>query len=263
MLWHIMKREIYDHFTSLRFAFTIGLITLLMVLNALIFVGSDYEQRLSEYSQNQAWVADQVRASCEHLNELATRGPVGFYKRPSALAFCANDQEDELPMRIRAQGGRGTYSWGGKMSYLFKTLWTLNYVRDVYQRNSMIRTFTALDWSFIIGVVMSFVAILFTFDAISGERERGTLRLTLSNPVPRGALMLGKFLGSFITIAVPLVMGMLLNLLIVNVSGVVSLGSGEWARIGLMAAVSSDWAWWFQAVWHAHPPVFLFCCSSG
>lgn len=238
MLWHIMKREIYDHFTSLRFAFTIGLITLLMVLNALIFVGSDYEQRLSEYSQNQAWVADQVRASCEHLNELATRGPVGFYKRPSALAFCANDQEDELPMRIRAQGGRGTYSWGGKMSYLFKTLWTLNYVRYVYQRNSMIRTFTALDWSFIIGVVMSFVAILFTFDAISGERERGTLRLTLSNPVPRGALMLGKFLGSFITIAVPLVMGMLLNLLIVNVSGVVSLGSGEWARIGLMAAVS-------------------------
>ena len=89
MIWHITKREIYDHFTSLRFALTVGLITLLMVLNALIFIGGDYKQRLSEYSQNVAWVADKVKASCQHLNELAEQGPVGLYKRPSSLAFCS------------------------------------------------------------------------------------------------------------------------------------------------------------------------------
>jgi ABC-type transport system involved in multi-copper enzyme maturation permease subunit len=241
MLWHIAKREIYDHFTSLRFALTVGLIALLMVLNGLIFVGSDYEKRLSDYSQNMAWVADTVKASCEHLNELATQGPIGFYKRPSPLAFCANDQDDSLPIRIQAQGGIGTMMWQTgevERSYSYKGPWRLEYVQDVHQKNSMIRAFTSLDWSFIIGVAMSFVAILFTFDAISGERERGTLKLSLSNSVPRGILLWGKFFGAFVGVAAPLLMGMILSLLIATLSGAVSLDADNWARIGLMVAVS-------------------------
>jgi len=238
MLWHIAKREIYDHFTSLRFALTVGLITLLMTLNALIFVSSDYRQRLSEYSQNIAWVADKVKASCQHLNELATQGPVGFYKRPSPLAFCANDQEDALPIRIQAETfGTISRRWA-EHSYSYRFPWYLRYRQDNYQKSSMLQSFTALDWSFIIGVVMSFVAILFTFDAISGEREQGTLALMLSNAVPRGVILLSKFLGAFIAIVIPMFIGMLLSLLIVMFSGVVSLSGNDWARIGLMAALS-------------------------
>jgi len=236
MLWHIIKREIYDHFTSLRFALTVGLITLLMALNALIFVSSDYKQRLSEYSQNIAWVSDKVKASCQQLNELATQGPVGFYKRPSSLAFCANDQEDALPMRIQAQGGLGSNSWG--RSYRYSHPWKLEYGRETYQKNSMLQTFTALDWSFIIGVVMSFIALLFTFDAISGEREYGTLALMFSNSVPHGVILLSKFLGAFITIAIPMLIGLLLSLLIVTLSSVVTLSGNDWTRIGLMVILS-------------------------
>jgi len=241
MLWHIIKREIYDHLTSLRFALTVGLITLLMVLNGLIFVGSDYEQRLSDYSQNIAWIADTVKASCEHLNELAMQGPVGFYKNPSPLAFCANDQDDSLPIRIQAQGGMGTMQMGGaeaERTYRYKLPWRLQYIQDIYQKNSMLRSSTSLDWSFIIGVVMSFVAILFTFDTISGEQERGTLKLTLSNSVPRGVLLWGKFLGALITVLAPLLIGIILSLIIVTLSGMVALNTNDWTRIGLMVAVS-------------------------
>jgi ABC-type transport system involved in multi-copper enzyme maturation permease subunit len=102
----------------------------------------------------------------------------------------------------------------------------------------MLKSFNALDWSFIIGVAMSFVAILFTFDAISGERERGTLKLTLSNSVPRGILLCGKFLGAFFSVVVPLLMGIILSLLIVTLSGSVLLDADSWTRIGLMMAVS-------------------------
>ena len=41
--------------------------------------------------------------------------------------------------------------------------------------------------------MLSFLALVFTFDAISGEVERGTLRLTLSNSVARGTVLAGKF----------------------------------------------------------------------
>lgn len=240
MLWHITKREIYDHLTSLRFALTIGIIILLMVLNGLIFVGSDYKQRLFEYSQKINYVSDKVKASCEHLNELAEQGPVGFYKRPSPLAFCASDQEDSLPIRIGAQsiGTWMTTSEDEKYSYQFEIPWKLGYSQDTYQRNSMLSSFTALDWSFIIGVVMSFVAILFTFDSISGERERGTLKLAMSNSVPCDVILLGKFLGAFLTIAFPLLMGMALCLLIVTLSGSTILSSNDWERIGLMIIIS-------------------------
>jgi ABC-type transport system involved in multi-copper enzyme maturation permease subunit len=241
MIWHITKREIHDHLTSLRFALTLGLVTLLMILNGIIFVGSDYSQRLSEYSQNLNWAANSVRESCKQLNELAKRGPAAFFKRPSPLAFCANDQEDSLPMRINTQGGLRTWMEGGfkpEETYRYDFPWKLDYVQDAYQNNSMISTFTALDWSFIIGVVMSFVAILFSFDAISGERERGTLKLMLSNSVSRGTVILGKLLGIFITLAVPMLIGMILSLIIVNISGSVPLTGSDWLRIGLMAVIS-------------------------
>ncbi len=241
MLWHITKREIYDHFTSLRFALTVGLITLLMAGNALIFVSSDYKKRLSEYSQNIAWVDDKVKENCQRLNTLAEQGPVSFYKRPSPLAFCANDQEDALPMRIHAKSYVSSQirsSHYPEYTYRYRYPWWLRYVRDTYQKNTMLQTATALDWSFIIGVVMSFVAILFTFDAISGEREGGTLALTLSNAVPRGVILLSKLIGAFIAIALPMLIGMLLSLLIVMFSGVVFLSGNDWVRIGLMAVLS-------------------------
>ena len=238
MLWHIIKRELYDHLISLRFALTVGLTTLLMAMNALFFVGSDYRQRLEDYSKNVASVADTVRKNAEHLNDLADKGPVALYKRPSPLSFCANDQDDTLPIRIhaglRGSGGRGD----GQYFYSFNSPWILQYVQDTYQKNSMLQTFTALDWAFIIGVVISFVAFLFTFDAISGERERGTLALALSNPVRRGTLLLGKFAAAFLAIAVPVLIGLLLSTLIVAVSGVASFGGEEWACIGAMGGLS-------------------------
>ncbi len=45
--------------------------------------------------------------------------------------------------------------------------------------------FSQLDFVFFINIVGSLLAFAFTFDAISGERQRGTLRLIMVNPVPR------------------------------------------------------------------------------
>lgn len=239
MLWHIIKRELYDHLISLRFALTIGLTILLMVLNAIFFVSSDYQQRLDEYYKNITLVIDAVRANSKHLNDLAANGPIGLYKRPSPLSFCANDQDDTLPMRIHA-GYRGAQDTGDEKerSYSWNYPWQLQYVQDIYQKNSMLQRLVSLDWAFIIGVVMSFVAFLFTFDAISGEREHGMLALTLSNPVPRGILLLGKFLAAFITIAVPMLIGMMLSILIVMLSGIVSFSADDLARLCLMGIIS-------------------------
>ena len=60
--------------------------------------------------------------------------------------------------------------------------------------------FRFLDLDFIFQIVLSLFAILFAFDAINGEKERGTLRLAFANAVPRDKYVLGKLTGSFLAL---------------------------------------------------------------
>ena len=90
---------------------------------------------------------------------------------------------------------------------------------------------------------MSFFAILFTFDAIAGERSRGTLSLIMSNTVSRGQVLLGKYLGVFVTVFLPLVMGVLVNLLVVLLIGSIPFDGSDWlcilGMVGLFALLIS------------------------
>ena len=85
----------------------------------------------------------------------------------------------------------------------------------------------------------SITALLFTYDAISGERETGTLSLLLANSVSRATVLLAKFTGAFLTLMIPLLIGILLNLMIVNASELVSLDESEWTRVGIIFVISA------------------------
>jgi Cu-processing system permease protein len=51
------------------------------------------------------------------------------------------------------------------------------------------------------------IALLLSHDAIVGEAERGTLLLLLSYPVRRGEIILGKFLGHIVILAIATLVG--------------------------------------------------------
>jgi Cu-processing system permease protein len=51
------------------------------------------------------------------------------------------------------------------------------------------------------------IALLLSFDAIAGEIDRGTLQLTLATPVSRGQVLLGKFCGHVVVLALAVVFG--------------------------------------------------------
>ncbi|GEM_PF-3354817 len=52
-----------------------------------------------------------------------------------------------------------------------------------------------LDTAFVIGVILSLLAVLAGSDLVAGEKERGTLRLTFANPVRRNRWLLAKIAG--------------------------------------------------------------------
>jgi ABC-type transport system involved in multi-copper enzyme maturation permease subunit len=99
----------------------------------------------------------------------------------------------------------------------------------------MFAYFGTLDVMYIVRVVLSLVAILLTYDAVSGEREQGTLKLALSNSVPRATVLLAKCVGGYITLLLPFLVPLLIGLLILITSGSINFMTEDWNRLALIS----------------------------
>lgn len=235
MFWHIAKREIYDNMTSLRFGFTVLLLVSLMTINAVDFIARGYRDRIEEYGDKTARALDELRQECSSIYNLTLHGPGSLYKKPSPLVFCADGGEDNIPDEVYC-----TSPWTMNIGngYSARALGRLYYHGPNLSLTNIMPRYLQTDWAFIIGVLVSFACILFTFDSLSGEKERGTLRLMLSGSVPRSDIILGKFAGAFASIILPLFLAIILNLLVINLSGTVELDWSHWGRIGIVLLAS-------------------------
>ncbi|MBO9538979.1 ABC transporter permease subunit [bacterium] len=69
-----------------------------------------------------------------------------------------------------------------------------------------------LDLAGLVALVGALAALALGFDAVSGERERGTLALHFANPIGRGTFIFGKALGTLgalgLVLGLPLLMGL-------------------------------------------------------
>lgn len=227
MIWHITKRELYDNLNSLRFALATVLLLGLMLTNAIMHL-REHPKRVQNYhnavTRHQNRLANYAEDS---LYKLAKQGPGWLYKKPSALRFCAEGGETFLPSTV--EGGFSRWEKGGEP--LLESFWILVYHSATPDLHNVRPNVAKVDWSFIIGYVLSLIALLFTFDAVSHEREQGTLRLMFANPIPRHTVLIGKFLGALISINIPFTLAVLVNLLVISTSSDVHLGAEAWGRL--------------------------------
>ena len=227
-MWHIVKRELYDNLNSLRFALATFLLLGLMLTNAVVHL-REHPERVQKYRENVDAHQNRLKS---HANasfyKLAQKGPGNLHKKPSSLHFCAGRGEAFLSAHVSS-----FQSWSWQERGL-EGLWTLGYPSATPNRNNVDPDVTNVDWGFIIGYVLSLLALLFTFDSISGERERGTLRLMLANAIPRHTVLIGKFLGALISISIPFTLAVLVNLLVIATSSDVNLGADAWGRLGII-----------------------------
>lgn len=243
MIWHIVTREFFDALNSLRFALTTFILVAVMVTNAVVHLRT-HPERVRQYSENVTTSRNAVRSRTQ-LYLLLQKGPGDFYKRPSPLAFIADGGDAFLPNQI---GSGGSWATSG-LGFSLKSIWWMEYPSVNLGAISNLRPkATVIDWVFIITYLLSFLPMLFTFDALSGERERGTLRLCLSNPVSRHALLLGKFIGALLAVLIPFYFAVLLNLAILSTDTWTQLDTAAWGRLGLIVLIASCYAGIFCAV---------------
>ena len=225
-MWHIAKRELYDNLNSLRFALATVLLLGLMLTNAVVHL-REQPARIQRYLTSVTDARNALEARADSLYELAQKGPGKLYKKPSPLHFCAEGGDPFLSGAVESNH----YFW--EYGYL-KSFWQMRYPAATPNLTNIRPDVTTIDWAFVIGYVLSLIALLFTFDSVAGERERGTLRLILANSVPRHTVLVGKFLGALMSISIPFALAVLINLLVLSTSSTVYLGADAWGRLGII-----------------------------
>ena len=98
---------------------------------------------------------------------------------------------------------------------------------DIY-RNPLTSRFPAPDLLYFSLYLLSLLAVVLSFDSITGEREQGTLQLVLTQAVPRHQLLLGKWIGGFAVLGIGSIIGVLVGVLFPLLTGTMVM-SWPWA----------------------------------
>ena len=220
MLWTIVRKELSANLLSFRFILVFLLCCTLIIVSTYTMRGK-YDERVEEYSA----------AVSMHRQELA--GSEGQQAIGQVVNSGYKLDKPPTPLSVIVEGMEGAAGRFASISVYLDP--RLEGGPDI---DPMFTYFGTLDMMYIVRVVLSLVAILLTYDAISGEREQGTLKLTLSNSVARSTMLLSKCIGGYITLLLPFLVPVLISLLILATSGSINFSGEDWIRLGFVLLAS-------------------------
>ena len=198
MLLTLIQKEIMHHILSVRFvALEITTLEETFRLNrgraaALLCSGVD-NRGISEilqigyinyrnYLQNQVNYQESLKLSAAETEEKPPDSPApdmevsklaNFHSfiEPTPLSVFAKGLEESLPSYL-GMTRNGVKQGSTSLSEA---------PERAKERIGRLSALGNLDFLFVVSTVFSLLALLFTFDAVAGEREAGTLRITLAN----------------------------------------------------------------------------------
>jgi ABC-type transport system involved in multi-copper enzyme maturation permease subunit len=203
MLKTIIAREFFNNILNLRFM--IGLVLCIIVTIACIMIlVHDYRQELADYNLR-------VNLQDEFLDNSAT------YGRLSWLIPRQKPPERFRPLIIGISGDENVES---------------------FDNNPLPILFPPFDFLFIVTIIMSLLAILFSYDAVTGERQRGTLRLVIANSISRTKILFGKFIGGTASLLIPFILSLMVGGLYISINPAIQWDGSAWAEFALLTAAS-------------------------
>jgi ABC-2 type transport system permease protein len=212
MLRTIIKREILEYLKSAKFLIGLG-VTLALAAGSTVISVQDYKGRLQDYQS----AVQEMKSDLfyQHL-----------YRQPQVLSTLIQGKDRQLGNSIT-------------VTYLSIPSTTSGYMGEgSSQHRRLVSGFAAVDFAFIVRVVLSLLTIFIAYNAVAEEKSSGTLKLTLSNPVPRDQLLLGKFLGGWFVILGSLLVSGAASLIIVLSHSFIAFGAAEWTSLAAFFALS-------------------------
>jgi ABC-type transport system involved in multi-copper enzyme maturation permease subunit len=211
MLHLIIEKELRDIIGNMKFAVSFAVCSLLILL-AFYSGAATYHTQAARYEAAKRENLKQLEGLTDWIAVRHNR----IFLPPDPLACLVSGVSNDIG-RTTEVPGRGELLQDDSR----------------YNEEPVFAVFRFLDLEFIFQIVLSLFAILFAYDAVNGEKERGTLRLTFANPVPRQTYVTGKLVGAFLALAVPLLIPILLGSLLLVLAGV-PMSTDNWTRLALI-----------------------------
>lgn len=189
----LFKKEIKEVVFNFQFAF-IFIICATTIPMAFYISSVKYEEANIEYNQ----LTEQYLNSSQEISYYF----VGEgYRPPSPLLIFSKGFDECLPYKISSSND-GTFK-------LFN-----NVIKsDTNKFNE-----ESFDFVNIVCSILTLLAFILTYSSISREREHGTLKLILSNSVPRWKIVLSKILGNYLIFIICFTISILIGILLINKS---------------------------------------------
>ncbi|MDE0424760.1 MAG: ABC transporter permease subunit [Candidatus Poribacteria bacterium] len=216
-LWLVIQRELISNILTSRF--TIGFLICLMSTAAAVFVQvEDYEKRLAAYH-----IAVQEHQETVRTWDLYSQINPKAHRKPNPLSIFNVGMEKSGADMVSIQ--------------LATPIWEKE-AQKHGSDNPFLSIFLAIDVIFVFKIVLSALAILFAYNTISGEHEDGTLKLVLSNPIPRDTLVIGKYLGGMLSLFPIVIVSFIVGTLIAYASPATDFNSADMFRLVAVLIVS-------------------------
>jgi ABC-type transport system involved in multi-copper enzyme maturation permease subunit len=202
MTWTIARKEILSNLLSYKF-YVVILLASILVATSFFVMTRDYKERLADYSL--------IRPKPGEPIAVNPPNPLSILAKGLDEAMARSFEVSRIGIDVRAGQKSG---------------------------NAIFAFFPTPDFLYVVRVVLSLVALLFGFDQVSREKEAGTLRLMLANQTSRSAVLLGKWIGNFLSLAVPFLLVTTLGIAVLGLDPDVRFSADQILRLGLILALT-------------------------
>ena len=221
MLGTLIQKEIALHLLSVRFFSLLLMCVLLIPLN--------FHVNYRHYLQRQVDYQEAIK----NVDVEMLAGPPGEWRTLNPNLEVSRVIFKSTPLSVFAMGLESSLP-----IYLGMTRNGIKQGAAALSSSPIASLFGQIDFVFIVGTVFSLLALLFTFDTVVGERESGTLRITLSNALPRDIFLWSKFIGGYLVFIVPFLFSFSLGLLVLVGQGFPLSEPGIFPRVLCLMFVS-------------------------
>ena len=202
MTWKVAKKEIVSNLLSYKF-FIVILLTAILIFTSFFIMHRDYKSRLADYQLIKPKPTEPIAVIPPNPLSIFSKGLEEFMTRSFEISV----------VQIAARSG-------------------------MKSGNLLFSYFPVPDFLYIVRVVLSLVALLFGFDQVSREKERGTLKLMLSNSLSRAKTLIGKWIGNFLCLSIPFLLITLLGVVFLNLDPDSGFSSGHIVRLAIIVILS-------------------------
>jgi len=193
-------RQLQEYLYGMRFRVAMVITMLVFIIGSVSFVNS-YKNTQESYAKYRASQQEILTERAHNISRVATNR-YEYIITPRGNSVIADCKESVIPNRFE---------------YSAYNVFGFSNRHD--SNNPLLKKTESLSWAFIFSMFLSFITLLFSYDAVSGEKEARTLSLVFSNPVPRATLLISKLLSIITVVFLMALVGIILSMLILAFSG--------------------------------------------